>query len=215
MEVSPSLPQYLSSPPPHYNATAATTERVIEPSTYGNGSSPSLSSAGPAINHATVHSNSHILVILPRSGHSLNRQGSPQSLPAYGRQATVSGSLSLTSGRWTSAISKVAVSLKGQASSVLIQEGMQGPVLSRELFFVSQTLWKNKRGNTLNPPHKSMKFELHFPKSILDGRLKGHVDLSPTFEEETRKVYSLATRVKIEYSLRVDVWRKGLWSHKR
>lgn len=212
IEVSPALPEYSSTPPPHYNATAAATERVIVPAAYVHGSSLSLSPTCPTIHH-TVHSNSHIFVILPQPGHIQNRQGSPP-LPAYGRRATVSGSLSLASGRWTSSISKVAVSLKGQASSVLIQRGMRQPASSKKLFFISRTLWENTPQCDKSAFDSPMKFAFEFPESTADEQER-HEDLPPTFDEETQMIFGIATRVKIEYSLRIDVWRRGLWSHKR
>ena len=214
VEVALALPEYSSSPPPDYNATAAVTERVIASATFGDGLSPPRSLAGHTINHtSTVHSKSHILVILPRSGHTSSRRTGPSVL-AYGRQATISGLLSLAPGRWTSTISKVAVSLTGQASSVLIRQGMREPAASRKLFCISQVLWSNTSENPGNSSDKAIKFEFKFPELILDGQ-KGHIDPPPTFDEKTQSVFGIATHVKIEYKLRVDVWRRGLWSHKR
>jgi len=211
--------EYRSSPPPDYKPTPAATERVIAialasdiasaSAVYHDRSSHSHSPARPT----TVHSNTDILVILPRSGHSSSRPTS-RSLPAYGRQATISGLLSLAPGRWTSTISKVAVSLKGQASSVLIQQATREPASSRRLFFISQVLWSNTPENDRNSLDKSIKFEFQFPESIAGGQA-GVVDLPPTFDEETQMTFGIAIHVKIEYSLRVDVWRRGLWSHKR
>ena len=209
IEVVPALPEYSPGPPPHYNVTAAATEQVIVPAAYVNASSLSLSPTGPTIDH-TVHSNPHIFVILAQSGHIPNRQRSPP-MPAYGRRATISGSLSLASGRWTSTISKVAVSLKGRASSVLIQRGMRQPAASKKLFFISRTLWKKTAEYDKNSLDNSMKFEFTFPESITGER----ENLPPTFDEETQMVFGIATRVKVEYSLRIDVWRQGLWGHKR
>jgi len=242
-EVAPVLPGYSSGPPPDYNVTAVATERVIASTLHDNGPPPPSSPAGPVVNVAsaahspnafrtsrqttpssslpphqsssasyTVHSNSHILVILPRSGRTSSRSRSPP-LPAYGRQATVSGSLFLTPGSWTSTVSKVAISLEGQASSVLLQHAMREPASSRKLFSTLQILWKNTADNTLNLPDK-MKFEVQFPPSIPGGRER-HNDLPPSFEQKTQMVFGIATHVKIEYTLRVDVWRRGLWRHKR
>ena len=214
-EAAPALPEYSSTPPPSYNVTAATTERVIVPAAYRDRSSPPHSLAGSTINH-TVHSNSHILVILPQSGHTTSnrrRQKLPP-LPAYGRQAIVSGSILLAPGKWISTITKVAVSLKGQVSSVLIQRGMREPASSKKLFFISQSLWKKTPENARNALDGLMQFEVQFPGSI-SGEQEGHSDLPPTFDEETQMVFGIATRVKIEYTLRVDIWRRGLRSHKR
>ena len=214
VEATLALPEYSSSPPPDYNATAAVAERVIESAAFVGGLSPPLSLAGHTINHtSTVHSSSYILVILPRSGHSSSARTGPSAL-AYGRQATISGLLSLAPGRWTSTIYKVAVSLTGQASSVLIRQGMREPAASRKLFFISQVLWRDSSKNAGKPSNEAIKFEFQFPESIPDGQ-KGHIDLPPTFDEKTQTVFGIATQVKIEYKLKVDVWRRGLWSHKR
>jgi hypothetical protein len=91
---------------------------------------------------------------------------------------------------------------------------MREPVSSKKLFVISHVLWSNTPENTRNLLDKSIKFEFQFPESIPGGQ-KGHVDLPPTFDEETQMVFGIATRVKIEYILRIDVWRRGLWSHKR
>ena len=213
VEVAHALPDYSSSPPPDYNATAADTERVIESVAFGSGLSPPLSLAGRSRNHtSTVHSSSYILVILPRSGHTSSARTGP--VLAYGRQATISGLLSLAPGRWTSTIYKVAVSLTGKASSVLIRQGMREPASSRRLCFTSQVLWSKSSENAGKPSDKAIKFEFQIPESIPDGRM-GHIDLPPTFDEKTQTVFGIATHVKIEYKLRVDVWRRGLWSNKR
>lgn len=217
--VAPTPPGYSSGSPPDYKATAADTERVIASAASNDRSPPPFLLARPTLNHSSiVHSNAYILVILPRPGHtsSTSTRTSP-SLLAYGRQATISGLLSLTLGRWTSTISKVAVSLTGQASSVLIRRGTREPASSKKLLCISQVLWSNNTPqNTRNSPSpdKSIKFELQFPESVPDGQ-KGRIDLPPTFDEKTQVVFGLATHVKIEYRLRVDVWRRGLRSHKR
>lgn len=214
VEATPALPDYSSSPPPNYNANAAVTEQVIASAPSGDGLSPPLSLAGHTTNHnSIVHSNAHILVILPRSRYTSSTRTRPSSF-AYGRQATVSGLVSLAPGRWTSTISKVAVSLTGRASSVLVRQGMREPATSRKLFSISQVLWSNTSRNTGNSPDKPIKFEIQFPESIPDGK-KGRIDLPPTFDEKTQVVFGISTRVKIEYTLRVDVWRRRLWSHKR
>jgi len=219
-EVALGPPEYSSDSPPDYKATAAVTERVIASAASaaytGHSSSPPFSLAGPTVNNSsTVHSNAHILLILPRSGHARSTRTSP-SLLAYGRQGTISGLLSLAPGRWSSTISKVAVSLAGHASSVLIRQGMREPASSRKLFFISEVLWSNTPKNARNSTSldKPMKFEIQFPESIPDGQ-KGPIDLPPTFDEKTQTVFGIATHVKIEYKLRVDVWRRGLRSHKR
>lgn len=214
VEVAPGLPEYSSNPPPNYNANAAVSEQVLASAASGDGVSPPLSLAGHTINHtSTVHSNARILVILPRPGRTSSTRTGSSSF-AYGRQAAISGLISLAPGRWTSTISKVAVSLTGQASSVLIRQGMREPATSRKLFFTSKVLWSHTSENSGNSPDKPIKFELQFPESIPDGQ-RGHIDLPPTFDEKTEAVCGIATHVKIEYILRVDVRRRRLWSHKR
>ena len=212
-DVALPLPEYSSIPPPDYNPAAVATERVIA-STYGPPRlfRPSLSSHRPPSANYTVHSNSHILVILPRPDPT-NRWRPLPLLPAYGHRAAVSGSLLLTPGSWTSTISEVAISLEGRASSVLIQPGVREPASSRKLFSVSQTLWKGMRGHALNLSDR-LKFEVRFPQSIPGGHTQ-HIALPPTFEQETQMAFGIATHIKIEYTLKVDVWRRGLWRHKR
>ena len=214
IEATPALPDYSSSPPPNYNANAAVTEQVLASTAFGDGSSPPPSLAGHTIsNTSTVHSNEHILVILPRPGRTSSTRTGPSSF-AYGRKGTISGLVSLAPGKWTSTISKVAVSLTGHASSVLIRQGMQEPATSRKLFSTSQVLWSSTSNNSRNSPDKPIKFELQFPESIPDGQ-KGHIDLPPTFDEKTQTVFGIAAHVKIEYKLTVDVRRRGLWSNRR
>jgi len=236
-EVAPALPEYSSSPPPDYNVTAVATERVIASTLYNYGPPPSPPPAGPLFGHPsaphstdpfrvflpaapphrpssanyTVHSNSHILVILPRSYPTSNRRRPLPLLPAYGHQAAVSGSLFLAQGSWTSTISKVAISLEGRASSVLIQRGVRESASSRNLFSVSHTLWKNTGENARDIPDK-IKFEVRFPHAIPGGQARC---LPPSFEQETQMAFGIATHIKIEYTLKVDVWRRGLRRHKR
>ena len=108
----------------------------------------------------------------------------------------------------------MAISLKGQASSVPLQQGVRQQASSRNLFSISQTLWNSTPGNPRSSLDKSIKFAFRFPDSIPGGP-QGHTALPPTFDEQTQTVTGIATRVKIEYSLKVDVWRRGMWSHKR